>query len=342
MNNFDPYIIAEIGVNHEGCISLAKKMIEDIADAGGHAAKFQSYKAELLASINQSPAYWDLKEESCKSQFELFKKYDTFTVDHYKELALHCKKCSIDFMTTPFDLAIVDTIDPLLKTYKVASADITNVPLLEKIGKKKKNVILSTGASTEEEIQLAINILQKHGTPRISLLHCVLNYPTLSKNAQLFQIQNLKNKFGNICSIGYSDHTKPQNDGNMPALEMAIFYGATILEKHFTHNKNLQGNDHYHSMDSKDLAQFVKKLNIYKQMHGKEKKDLKNEEKALKNARRKIYSSTFIRKGELLSPDSLVPLRATEGIEISKWHQVLGKKAKKDIPPNYALTWDMI
>ena len=172
-----PYIIAEIGVNHECSIEKAKKMISLASSAGANAAKFQTYKAETIASKN-SPYYWDLKSEKSINQFELFKKYDKFEKKHYLELSNFCKKKKIEFMSTPFDEDSVEFLNPLLNIYKIASADITNLPLIELIASKKKPVILSTGASTISEIKTSVNILKKNGCNNISLMHCILNYPT--------------------------------------------------------------------------------------------------------------------------------------------------------------------
>jgi N-acetylneuraminate synthase len=247
-----PYVIAEIGVNHEGSMSLAKRLIDLAKEGGADAAKFQSYKAETLAS-KYSPAYWDTSKETTSSQFQLFKKYDSFGPSEYKELALYCDQVGIDFLSTPFDLQAVEFLDPLVPFFKIASADITNVPLLRRVAEKKKTVVLSTGASTVQEIQGALTILQDGGAKSCALLHCILNYPTLDHNAHLKMIQGLKEKFPEFL-VGYSDHTLP--DSEMTSLFVAYMLGAVILEKHFTHDKNLTGNDHYHAMDVVDLKKF--------------------------------------------------------------------------------------
>ncbi len=214
----DPYIIAEIGVNHEGSLTKAKALIDLAADAGAHAAKFQTYKAATLAA-KESPSYWDLEKEPTESQHELFKKYDSFGPDEYAELSGHCKDRSIDFLSTPFDLDAVDMLDPLMSYFKVASADITNLPLLRKVASKGKLVILSTGASSLAEIEFAISTLRAWGSSEVILLHCVLNYPTAEEDAQLGMIGVLKRTFPE-CLIGYSDHVVP--DETISALEAAV------------------------------------------------------------------------------------------------------------------------
>ena len=200
-----PYIIAEIGVNHEGSLEKAKELIDLAKKSGAHAAKFQSYKASTIAS-RHSPAYWDLKEEPTKSQFELFQKYDVFNSREYQILADYCRKVRIDFLSTPFDLDFVDSLDSLMSVFKVASADITNVPLLRSVAQRTKPVILSTGASTIDEINTAVLILNEAGCKNIALMHCVLAYPTPYSMANLNMIGGLEKTFPD-CLVGYSDHT---------------------------------------------------------------------------------------------------------------------------------------
>ena len=337
-----PYIIAEIGVNHAGSMSLAKKMIREISIAGGNAAKFQTYKAEKIASKNHSPYYWDLKSEPSTSQFKLFKKYDSFGEAEYKELSKYCKKNGIDFLSTPFDLDAVDSLCKIMPYFKIASADITNVPLLEKISSKKKPVILSTGASKYHEIDSALEILYKGGVKNITLLHCVLNYPTPKKRAQMSLFNKLKSIYGEMCHIGYSDHVAPNLDGSMPSLEMATLNGAVVIEKHFTHDKTLKGNDHYHAMDKNDLKKFVNKITEYRILFGNGQRNLNWEKRAITSARRRIISSKEIKSGTKLSHNNLIALRSEVGIEVSHWKSVVGKKINKNIKPQEPIHWKYI
>ena len=200
-----PYIIAEIGVNHEGSLKKAEELILLAKEGGADAVKFQTYKAETLASKN-SPAYWDTTKEKTKSQFQLFKKYDSFEKEDYVHLYNYSRNNGIDFLSTPFDLDSIDFLDSLIPFYKIASADINNLPFLRKIASKSKPVLLSTGASNTSEIDYAIDILKSNGCDKIGILHCILNYPTADKNASLRMIENLKNNYNNFL-IGYSDHT---------------------------------------------------------------------------------------------------------------------------------------
>ena len=251
-----PYMIAEIGVNHEGSMSIAKRLIDEAKEGGAHAVKFQSYKAETLAS-KHSPAYWDTTKEPTKSQFELFKKHDSFWKDEMQELKYYCDEVDIEFMSTPFDVESAEFLNDMMDVFKISSSDITNKPFIEYICSFEKPIVLSTGASNLKEVQDAVNWINNFNLP-LALLHCILNYPTPDKNANLGMIAGLKKAFPNNI-IGYSDHTLPKD---MKVCEMATMLGAVIIEKHFTHDKSLQGNDHYHAMDKEDLKKFNINLKI--------------------------------------------------------------------------------
>ena len=286
-----PTIIAEVGVNHNCNLSLAKKYVKLCKNSGADAVKFQTYKADKIAS-KFSPAYWDLKEEKTKSQYELFKKYDKFNYTDYRSLHKECKKLKINYMSTFFDTDSVEEQHKLVEVFKVSSSDINNIPLLKKISSKRKHTILSTGASTIDEIKYAIKIL---GLPKnkICIMHCVLNYPTEDKFANLKFIKTLKKLFPDIL-IGYSDHVK--SDENITQLQVAYDFGAQIIEKHFTHDKKLKGNDHYHAMDLNDLKNFLKTMERKKILSGSKEKKLTNEYKSIKYARRAIYAKKDIKK----------------------------------------------
>ena len=262
--NTAPYVIAEIGVNHEGSMELARRLIREAKAGGCHAAKFQTYKAGMLAS-RHSPAYWDTTKEPTPSQYALFKKYDYFGEPQYRELAAYCAEIGIDFASTPFDDAAIDFLDELMPFFKVASADLTNVPLLRRVAGKGKPVLLSTGASTLGEIDEAIVQLKTHGCPSVVLLHCVLNYPTPNEHAHLAMIKGLVRAYPDLL-IGYSDHTLP--DPSMTPLVTAYLLGARVLEKHFTYDKTLPGNDHYHAMDQDDAGRLFAQLRTVGELLG--------------------------------------------------------------------------
>jgi sialic acid synthase SpsE/spore coat polysaccharide biosynthesis protein SpsF (cytidylyltransferase family) len=334
-----PYIIAEIGVNHEGSLETAVRLIDQAKAGGAHAAKFQSYKAHTLAS-KHSPAYWDLKAEKTTSQFELFKKYDSFGPDEYLHLSKHCQKIGIDFLSTPFDREAIDFLEPLVPFYKVASADLTNIPFLRAIGRKQKPVVLSTGASRIDEIDTAIEELVHSGCPSLALLHCVLNYPTRYENANLAMITDLKSKYPQYI-IGYSDHTLP--DHSMSALCTAYTLGARIIEKHFTHDKTLPGNDHYHAMNEADLKVFVTDVTRVRTMLGaSHKAPLASEQPARHNARRSVVLEVDLPTGTILGEHHLTTKRPGLGIAAAHWDKVIGLKINQDLKSDDVLTWSAV
>lgn len=329
------YVIAEIGVNHEGSLDRAKRLIKLARDGGAHAAKFQTYKADKL-TIEDSPAYWDQSEESTPTQHALFSKYDVFDEGDYSELARYCGEVGIDFLSTPFDYDAVDFLNPLVPFFKVASADITNLPLLKKIGATGKPVILSTGASNLEEISAAVDVLHASGTPEIALMHCILSYPTPNEHANLTMLSSLKNNFPG-CVIGYSDHTA-HDERTLPCL-VAHLAGALIIEKHFTDNKNLPGNDHYHAMDSADLAWLSEKLTEVGLLLGphRDKRVIEIEDKARLDARRSLVTAQPLQAGHKITEADLLPKRPGRGLSPFLLDEIVGRTIKRDLPGDWAL-----
>ena len=349
MNIFNkkPFLIAEIGVNFydiakkEGISDMdaAKLMIDEAKKCGVDAVKFQSYKAETIASRN-SPAYWDLSEEPTTSQFELFKKFDKFGAEEYRKLADYCNGVGIMFLSTPFDFASVDYLDEFMDIYKISSSDLTNIPFIKYIASKNKPILLSTGASTLSEIKQAVDAIEEVSTVDVAIMHCVLSYPTAYEDANLLMIKDLAEYFPDY-EIGYSDHTKP--DENMAVLTTAYNYGATILEKHFTLDKTLQGNDHYHAMDSQDVVKFGDNVKFLSKINGmKNKQPLICESSARKEARRSIVASRDIKKGEEISNGDITFKRPGTGIYPSRIDEVIGKVAKEDIPEDTILDFGML
>lgn len=332
-----PYVIAEAGVNHEGSMDLAKRLIDEAAQGGAAAIKFQTYKAESLAS-KDSPSYWDLNEEPTRSQVELFKKYDKFWKKEYEQLKMECDKTGIEFLSTPFDTDAADFLNDLMPAFKISSSDITNLPFIKYMCKFGKPIILSTGASAIWEIQQAVELIEGFGN-QLSLLHCVLNYPTLDENANLGMILDQRLKFPKAIP-GYSDHTLP---GTMEVLKVANLLGAVILEKHFTFDKSLPGNDHYHAMDKDDLKYFYKDMDrIFMLIGDFKKKPLSTEEDSIKNARRSLVSKKIIRAGDTVRFEDLTWKRPGSGISPRYIDNVIGKKAVSDIEEDSVLKWNMI
>lgn len=335
-----PYIIAEIGVNHEGSLEKAKELISLAKDGGADAAKFQSYKAETLAAKN-SPSYWDLNEEPTTSQYKLFKKFDNFSEKEYVLLSEYCQSVDIDFLSTPFDDHSVEYLLPLMPFYKIASADLTNIPFVRKIAKKGKPIVLSTGASNLEEINLTIDEIYNAGCNQLSLMHCILNYPTINKNASLRMICSLRENFPNMV-IGYSDHTLPSKDMISPVIAFSL--GARIIEKHFTFDKLLEGNDHYHSMSIEDLKKLIDQISIVHELLGSEydKSYIDTEEISRLNARRSIAFKKDIKAKTVLSEDMITCLRPGTGISPIYWDKVVGSKVLVDCNQGELLSWDHI
>ena len=330
-----PYVIAEAGVNHEGSMDIARRLIAEAAEGGADAIKFQTYKAETLAS-RHSPSYWDTSKEPTRSQFELFKKHDTFWKKEFEELKLECDRQGIEFFSTPFDTESAVFLNDLMSVFKISSSDITNRPFIEFICGFKKPVLLSTGASYLHEIEEAVSWIQPSGVP-LGLMHCVLNYPTKDENAHLGMIQHLHEKFPD-CVIGYSDHTLP---GDMRNLEIATLLGAMVLEKHFTHDKTLPGNDHYHAMDMNDLKLFRTSFDrILNVIGGLEKKPLASENPARENARRSLVAARDIPEGKRIEPADLTWKRPAHGVSPRSYNEILGWKAARNIAEDDVLQWN--
>jgi len=336
--SFHPYLIAEIGVNHGGSMAEAQEMISLAAKAGASAVKFQSYTAGKLAAPGYSPSYWDRNSEATDSQFDLFSKYDKFTIKEFEQLADFALENQVDFLSTPFDLEIAEELAPIVPAFKVASADITNGPLIARLQQFGLPLILSTGAASVEEIGGAADRLSGHGAS-VAFLHCVLNYPTLLSNANIQGIRRLQEVLPRDFVVGYSDHVAPTSAGDMPSLQAAFLMGSAVIEKHFTNDRAKIGNDHYHSADYDALRAFVDWMTEAREMMGSWNPNLEIQNSARTNARRRIFASQEISAGTVLTAANLVALRANDGIEISEWDGVLGKAPKRLIPAGEPLQW---
>ncbi len=338
-----PYLIAEIGVNHENSIGKAEKMIIQAKLGGADAVKFQTYKADLIASKN-SPYYWDLNKVSETSQYKLFKKFDKFGEEEYKKLKKICDKHKITFTSTPFDINSVDFLDKLVPFFKIASADFTNLPLINKVCSKKKPIIISTGACDIKEIVFLDKYLQKN-FPKIEVifLHCILSYPTSFSDANLNFIKILKKRFPHR-TIGYSDHTMP--DQSMMVLTKSYEYGAEIIEKHFTADrfKGRKNNDHFHSMDFKDIKKFRNNVELIKKIDGKIKDRiiLKCEKISRKNARRSIFTLGKIKKNQKITYKNIIAKRPGDGISPIFVKKIINKIAKKDLNDDHKIKFSDI
>jgi sialic acid synthase SpsE len=334
---YHPYIIAEIGVNYEGSMELAKRLVRDAKEGGADAVKFQTYKADTIASKN-SPAYWDTTKEPTRSQHELFTKHQGFWEKEMQELKDYCDKVGIEFLSTPFDIESATFLNEMMDAFKISSSDLTNKPFIEYMCSFGKPIILSTGGSHLYEIQEAVSWIEKYGNP-LALLHCVLNYPTPDENANLGMIMGLKKAFPDKI-IGYSDHTLPKD---MIVCEMAAMLGSVIIEKHFTYDKTLPGNDHYHAMDKEDLRLLRKNLERDFEILGDFKVEaIEDEAVARREARRSLVANTDIPKGKIITKNDLTFKRPAHGVSPKFIDEVIGKKAAVDIKDDDVLQWGML
>lgn len=340
-------LIAEIGVNYYDIavkenitpMEAAKLMISEAKRAGIHAVKFQTYKAGTLAA-KASPYYWDITEEPTRSQYELFQKFDSFGRAEYTELKEYSDEIGIEFLSTAFDFESADYLDELMEVYKISSSDLSNIPFIEHQAKKDKPILLSVGASNEDEIELAVAAIRKHTDKKITLLHCVLEYPTPLQDANLLKIATLKEKFSDVY-IGYSDHTKPTEDCDV--IKTAYNLGAQLVEKHFTLDKTLKGNDHYHAMDPEDAIRILEAIDRMDMLRGNGALEcLSTEGAARKNARRSIVANCDIKAGTVVTEEMLTFKRPGTGISPDRMSDVVGKTAKIDIADDTILDEGML
>ncbi|EAL52906.1 capsular polysaccharide biosynthesis protein cpsN [Campylobacter upsaliensis RM3195] len=317
-------IIAEAGVNHNGDINLAKKLIEQAAKAGADVVKFQTFKANSCVSVSAKKAKYQLettaKEES---QLEMIQKLELSYESHF-ELMKHCKKHGITFLSTPFDLESVEFLRGLdLPYFKIPSGEITNLPYLKAVAKCKKRVLLSTGMANLGEIEAALTILRKNGTRNITLLHCNTEYPTPFEDVNLNALKTLKEAFK--LEVGYSDHT----EGIVASLG-AVALGAVVIEKHFTLDKTMEGPDHRASLEFEELRALCKGIReLEKALGSGIKKASKSEAKNKIIARKSLVAKCIIQKGEKFSEQNLTTKRPGSGISAMRYEEYLGKRALK-------------
>ncbi len=339
-------LIAEVGVNYydiakeKGITPLeaAKLMVKEAKEAGVHAVKFQTYKAGTLAA-KASPSYWDTTEEPTTSQYELFQKFDSFNREDYKVLSDYANEIGIEFFSTAFDFASADYLDDMMEVYKISSSDLSNLPFIEYQAKKNKPILLSVGASNLDEIEMAIDTIRSVNDKEIVLMHCVLEYPTPLSDTNLLKILSLKRQFPELV-IGYSDHTKPTE--NCDVIKTAYNLGALCIEKHFTLDKTLKGNDHYHAMDPEDAKRILASIEEMDLIRGcGEIKCLDTELIARQNARRSIVSATDIPKGSVITEEMLTYKRPGTGISPVKMHELLGRVTLVDIAEDTILQEQM-
>ena len=321
------FIIAEAGVNHNGDINLAKKLIDIAAKAGADAVKFQTFKATLNISKNAQKAnYQKQNTDKNESQLDMIKKLE-LNENIHKELITYCKQKNITFLSTPFDSDSIKLLDELgLSTFKIPSGEITNLPYLRQIGGLNKKIILSTGMANLGEVESAIEVLIKSGTKRenISLLHANTQYPTPMEDVNLKAMITLKNAFG--LEVGYSDHTL-----GIEVDIAAVAMGAKIIEKHFTLDKSMPGPDHKASLEPDELVAMVRAIrNIELALGDGLKHFSKSESENIKIARKSIVAKCDIKKGEIFSEKNICVKRPGDGINPMRWDEVIGQISQKD------------
>lgn len=317
-------IIAEAGVNHNGSLEMAKKMVDTAKACGVDIVKFQTAKLDSLVSKSAHMADYQKKNTGVEeSQKDMLKKL-LLDFDEFVELASYCNAVGIRFLSTPFDIESVKFLNDFQDIWKVPSGEITNYPYLVEIGKTKKKVILSTGMADMDEIRAAINVLKEHGTEDITILHCTTEYPAPIRDVNLNVMNSMREAFG--FSVGYSDHTQ----GIEVALA-AVALGATVIEKHFTLDRNLPGPDHKASLEPDELMAMVNSIRkVELSLGSSEKRPSEVEMKNRLVARKSIVAKTTIKAGDFLTENNITTKRPGLGVNPMRWNEVLGTKAVRN------------
>jgi len=330
------FIIAEAGVNHNGDIKLARKLVDVAKDAGADAIKFITYKSEdVVTKSAEMASYQEKNIGKRETQQEMLKKLE-LDYEAFVELKNYCDKKNIIFLSTPHTEDAAEFLEDLVPAYKISSPDLINLPFLKSVAKKGKPIILSTGMSIMQEIKEALETIHKEGNKQVILLHCTSNYPCALEEVNLRAMQNMKKEFD--CLIGYSDHTM----GTIVPIA-AVSLGAVIIEKHFTLDKSLPGPDHEASLEPEALKKMVEKIRKVEMMLGSfEKVPTESEKEIMKLIRKSIVAKRDIKNGETIEKEMLVIKRPGTGIEPKFIDETLGKKAKKAIGKDEIIKWDDI
>ncbi len=355
----DPcFIIAEAGVNHNGNLEIAKKMVDAAVEAGVDAVKFQSFKSEELVTKGDGMAeYQQQNVGKQESQLEMLKRLELRQED-FEELKVYCNEKGIMFLTTPHvGGETLDYVDRLIPAFKIGSGDLTNLPFLVEVAGKGKPIILSTGMSTMEEVKEALNLLYKEGNRRVVMLHCTSSYPCKLEDINLRAMISMQEELD--CLVGYSDHSQSKS---VPIMACAL--GAVVIEKHFTLDKNMIGPDHKASFDPEELAEMVASIRkLEEKLEGKtlkpeelgsaienteeaekalgsaEKKPVKSEEDILKHARKSIVAAKDIAKGSEIVSEMICIKRPGTGIKPKDLKKVIGKKARHKLKEDSLISW---
>ena len=319
------FIIAEAGVNHNGSLETAKRLIDVASEAGADAVKFQTFKAEKLVCKNTRKAEYQMNTtDASETQYDMLKKLELTDIMH-KELMAYCEKRNILFLSTPFDMDSIDYLNGIgITMMKIPSGEITNYPYLKKIAQTHKPVILSTGMSTLEEVREAIEVLNKNGSEDLTVLHCNTEYPTPFNDVNLEVLHTLRDELG--VKVGYSDHSM-----GIEIPIAAVAMGATVIEKHFTLDKGMKGPDHKASLEPEELRAMIRAIrNVEKALGSGLKEPSKSEIKNKVIARKSIVAMTDIAEGDILTEENLTTKRPANGISPMLWEKVIGTAAKRD------------
>ena len=327
------FIIAEAGDNHNGDYDTALKLVDKAVEAGADCVKFQTFVTErVISKLAEKADYQKESTGTGESQYEMVKKLE-LSFEQFRQIKKYCEQKKIMFLSTPFDLESIDFLQEIdIPFWKIPSGEITNLPYLEKIAHTGKDIIMSTGMCTIEEIQKAIDILKKNGAGKMTLLHCNTEYPTPYEDVNLRAMKTMAETFG--VEVGYSDHTKGIE---VPIAAAAM--GAVVIEKHSTLDKNMPGPDHKASLEPDELKQMIQSVrNIEKALGSSEKKPSTSEIKNIDIARKSIVAKKAIKKGEELTEDNLDIKRPGNGISPMYWYDLLGTKAVKDFSEDELIT----
>ncbi len=318
-------VIAEIGVNHNGSLDMAIRMVDEARKCGADYVKFQTFIPEKLISKRAQKAdYQKRTTDAEESQLEMIKKV-TLPLEAFAVIKQHCDKTGISFMSTPFDDNSIDFLNDIgISTWKVPSGEVTNLPYLIKIAKTGKPIIMSTGMCTVYDIESAVTVLREHGAGDITLLHCTTEYPAPIEEVNLHAMETLRNLFH--CNVGYSDHTE-----GIEVSIAAAALGATVIEKHFTLDRSMDGPDQKASTEPVDFARMIRSIrNIDLALGSFDKAVSQSEQKNMIAARKSIVAACDIKKGDLFTENNLTTKRPGDGISPMKWFDVIGKTAERD------------
>jgi len=330
------FIIAEAGVNHNGDVEIAKKLVDAAKKAGADAIKFQTFKAEGLVTKFANLVDYQIKNvKERKSQLDMLKNLE-LKYEDFKVIKKYCDQKDIIFLSTPHSFDAIDFLENLVPAYKFGSGDITNIPALKYAAKKEKPMIIGTGMSNLKEVRCAVDTIKSEGNKQIIILHCTTNYPCPIEEVNLRAMITMRQKIG--CLVGYSDHTLGVL---VPVVAVAI--GACIIEKHFTLDKDLPGPDHKASIEPSELQEMIKSIrNVEKILGSKIKKPTKDEEKIKNYVRKSLIAKMDIPKGKVITKNMLDIKRPGNGIKPKYFSKLLGKKARYYIEKDEILTWKMI